>query len=160
MYPLMSHTAKSSTNIGGAEMLTMESRLSTMWVFVMLNMLYADIFTFITPGFLKEIMTGFAGKIQLTQEFLLAASIVTELPIAMVLLSRVLKYRANRWANIIASVVTIVYVIGGGSTTMHYIFFASMEVLCLLLILWFAWKWAKPIEFQSSGQINGGANHP
>ena len=109
----------------------------------MFNMLYADILSFMTPGFLEELMTGYAGDIQITQGFLLFAAIMIEIPIAMIILSRVLKYRANRWANIIAGAVTIAFVIGGGSTYLHYLFFATIEVVCMLLIVWYAWKWPK-----------------
>ena len=87
-------------------------------------------------------MTG-PGEIQITQGFLLVAAIFLEIPIAMILLSRVLKHRANYWANIIASVITILFVVGGGSTTLSYIFFATIEVVCMLLIVWYAWKWPK-----------------
>jgi hypothetical protein len=66
-----------------------------------------------------------------------------EIPIAMIFLSRVLKYRANRWANIIASVITILFVIGGGSAYLHYYFFAAIEVLSMLLIIRYAWKWTE-----------------
>ena len=64
--------------------------------------------------------------------------------IAMIFLSRVLKYRANRWANIIAGIITIVWVVGGGSTWPHYLFMGTIEVVCSLLIIWYAWKWPKP----------------
>jgi Sec-independent protein secretion pathway component TatC len=92
------------------------------------------------PGALKDIMTGAVG-LEITQELLLVFSILLEIPIAMIFLSRVLKYRANRWANIVASMITILFVIGGGSTYLSYIFFATMEVVCMLLIIWYAWKW-------------------
>ena len=121
----------------------MKVKLSTLWVFVMFNMLAADILSFMNPGFLKELMTGYAGEIQITQGFLLIAAIFLEIPIAMIFLSRVLKYRANRWANIVAGVITILFVIGGGSTYLSYIFFATVEVVCMLLIVWYAWKWPK-----------------
>jgi hypothetical protein len=62
----------------------------------------------------------------------------------VIVLSRVLKYRANRWANIVAGVVTIAGVVGGGATTPHAVFFAVMEVACALLIVWSAWKWRDP----------------
>ncbi len=133
-----------NTNKNTTEMEGMKARLSTLWIFVMFNMLFADVFSFMNPGFLKELMTGYAGQVQITQAFLLVAAIVTEIPIAMVLLSRVLRYRANRFANIVAGAVTIVYVIGGGSTTLHYIFFATIEVLSMSLIIWDAWKWQNP----------------
>ncbi len=120
------------------------ARLSTLWIFVMLNMIFADIFSFMHPGVLKQLMSGYAEQIQLTPEFLLAAAILVEIPIAMVLLSRVLQQRPNRIANIVASVITIVYVIGGGSVTPTYIFFATIEVASMLFIIWYAWRWRNP----------------
>ncbi len=122
----------------------MKARLSTLWIFIMFNMVFADIFSFMYPGALKQIMAGNAEGTQITPEFLLIAAMVTEISIAMVFLSRLLKYRVNRWANIIGGVITILWVIGGGSTTLHYIFFASIEVVCSLVIIWLAWTWRNP----------------
>ena len=87
-------------------------------------------------------ITGDVG-FKITSEIMLLFSIIQEIPIAMIVLSRILKYRANRWANIIAGVITIVYVIGGGEPILSYYFFATMEVLCALLIIWYAWRWHK-----------------
>ena len=118
--------------------------LSTLWVVVMFNMLFADILSFITPGVLEEMMTGYAGEIEVTQGLLLIFALLLEIPIIMILLSRILNYQANRWANMIASVITILFVVGGGSAYLHYFFFASVEVVCMLLIIWYAWTWPKP----------------
>ncbi|MBI5971535.1 MAG: hypothetical protein HY884_10330 [Deltaproteobacteria bacterium] len=131
-------------NKKSAEIEDMKIRLSTLWIVVMFNMVFADILTFITPGVLKEMMTGYAGEIQITKGILLVFAVLLEIPIAMIFLSRVLKYRANRWANIIAGVITIAFIIGGGSTTPHYIFLAAIEVVCISLIVWRAWKWKNP----------------
>jgi uncharacterized protein DUF6326 len=117
-------------------------KLSTLWILVMFNMVFADIVGFMNPGALQNIMTGAVG-IEITQELLLVFSILLEIPIAMILLSRILKPRANRWANIVASVVTILFIIGGGSTYLSYQFFATVEVACMLLIVWYAWNWPK-----------------
>ena len=122
----------------------MPARLSTMWVFVMLNMIFADILSFLDPSFLAEVGTGSVGGVQISEGFLLIVAVVTEVAIAMVVLSRVLRYRANRWANVIAAGVTIAYVIVGGSLAPHYLFFATMEVACCGLIAWFAWRWPDP----------------
>lgn len=131
------NTSKTTTG-----MEDMKVKLSTLWVFVMFNMVFADIVGFMNPGSLEKIMTGAMG-FEITQELLLVFSILLEIPIAMIFLSRVLKYRANRWANIAAGVITILFVIGGGSTYLSYIFFATVEVVCMLLIVWYAWKWPK-----------------
>jgi hypothetical protein len=119
----------------------MPARLSTMWVFVMLNMIFADILSFLDPSFLRDVSTGSVGGVEISQGFLFAVAVVTEVAIAMVVLSRVLRYRLNRWANMIAASVTIAYVILGGSAAPHYLFFATMEVVCCGLIAWFAWRW-------------------
>ena len=130
------NTSKESTGIPD-----MKVRLSTLWIFVMFNMLAADILGFMMPEFLDVLKTGQAGGIRITPGFLLVAAIMMEIPIAMIVLSRVLTYRVNRLANIIAGVVTILFVTVGGSTNPHYIFLASMEVIIMLLIIWYAWKW-------------------
>jgi Sec-independent protein secretion pathway component TatC len=105
-------------------------------------MIFADIVGFMNPGALEDIMKGEVG-IKITQELLLLFSIMLEIPIAMIFLSRILKYRANRWANIIAAIITILFVIGGGDAYLSYIFFASVEVVCMSFIIWCAWKWPK-----------------
>ncbi|HSR33282.1 MAG TPA: DUF6326 family protein [Anaerolineae bacterium] len=114
-------------------------RLSTLWIVVMFNMAFADILSF-----MMELSTGHTPEVQVPQGVMLVFAILLEIPIAMILLSRVLKYRANRWANIIAALLTIAFVIAGGSTYLHYIFFATVEVVCMALIIWYAWKWPNP----------------
>ena len=133
-----------NTNSRTTQIEEMKAKLSTLWIFIMFNMAFADIFSFMYPGFLQQIMTGNADGTQITPGFLLIAAIVTEIPIAMVFLSRLLKHGANRWVNIIGGIITILWVIGGGSTTLHYIFFASIEVVCSLVIIWLAWMWRNP----------------
>jgi len=96
------------------------------------------------PVYLKRLMTGVAGGIQITQGFLLGAAILVEIPIAMVLLSRILKYRASRWANIIAgTIMTAVQILTlfVGTPTIYYVFFSAIEITCTALIVWYAWRW-------------------
>jgi hypothetical protein len=112
-----------------------------MWVFVMLNVVVADIFSFMIAENLEQIMAGQAGEIVITPGFLLLAAILTQVPIAMVVLSQLLPPRATRWANVSAAIFTIVYVTGLGSMTPHYLFMAGLEVLACLYIVWFAWRW-------------------
>lgn len=126
-----------NTNKKANEM-DMKEKLSTLWIVVMFIMVFADILTFIRPGTFEEI-----GEQNITDVMLVGFAVVLMIPIAMIFLSRVLKYSANRWANIIAAVITIVWVVGGGTTYPHYIFFATIEVVVMLLIIWYAWKWPK-----------------
>lgn len=114
-------------------------KISILWIVVMINMIFADILSFMLPGFLNDIMIG-NSPFKITQEIMLVFALILEIPISMIFLSRVLKSRSNRWANIIASAITIIFIIGGGSLTLHYIFFGIVEVVILLIIIKYAWK--------------------
>ncbi|MEW5814492.1 MAG: DUF6326 family protein [Spirochaetota bacterium] len=132
----------------------MRVKFSTLWIFAMFNYLYADVMTLMDPVFKKQITTGTAGSIQMTQGFLLGAAILMETAIAMILLSRVLKYRVNRWANIIAGVIHTAAVslsMFVGTPTLYYVFFAAIEIACTLLIVWYAWKWKPEAALAISG---------
>jgi hypothetical protein len=70
-----------------------------------------------------------------------------EIPFLMIVLSWVLKYRANRWANIIAGTLFVVTQIGSlfaGAASPMYIFYTTIEIAGLSLIVWNAWKWTNP----------------
>ena len=114
------------------------TKLSTLWVVVMFNMVFADILTFIKPGALQELWAGQAG-VHITPGLLLVFAVLLEISIAMIWLSRILKPEANRWANTAAAVITTLFVVGGGSIDLHYVFFASVEVACMALIVRFVW---------------------
>jgi len=121
--------------------------LSTLWIFAMFNYIYADILTFFEPGMLEQIMTGSVEGLQFTQGFLLGVAVLMETAIAMVLLSRVLKYRANRWANIIAGTIHTAAVFLSmfvGTPALFYVFFGTIEIGCTLFIVWYAWTWTNP----------------
>jgi hypothetical protein len=125
--------------------------LSTLWIFAMFNYLYCDIMTVMDPVQLKQLLTGTVG-ITMNEKFLLGAAILMEIPIAMIFLSRILNYKSNRLANIIAGVImTVVQImslfVGTGSPTLYYLFFSVIEITCTLFIVWYAWKWVKPENY-------------
>lgn len=115
--------------------------LSTLWIVVMINMLKADILSLFIPGATEEVARTAASTGTSIPQLMLVAAIIGNLAIAMIILSRVLKYNLNRWANILVAVVIIAYIWGGGVSYPHYIFIAAVETIYLLLIVWFAWKW-------------------
>ncbi len=129
----------------GEKTIKREANLSTLWIFVTLNYLYCDVVAFFDAGMLRQIMTGSVGGIQFTQSFLLGSSILMEIPIAMVLLSRILKQRINRRVNISAgAIMTLVQfssLFVGSAPTAYYIFFSVIEIACTSFVVWYAWKW-------------------
>ena len=124
--------------------LDMKAKLSTLWIFVLLNMTFRDIHEFLKPGFIQEVMTGTLNGTQLTEGLFLLGGFMVEVPIAMVLLSRFLNYGLNRWANIIAGATTIAFIIANGATDMDDTFFVIIELAALSFLIWQAWKWSGP----------------
>jgi len=124
--------------------------LSTVWIFATVNYIFCDVITLMNPEDLKNILSGTVGAIKMNQEFLLGAAIMMEIPFVMILLSRVLKYKINRWANIIgAFIMTTVQASSffiGTDSTLHYKFFSIVEIGCTLFVLWYAWTWTMPNE--------------
>ena len=118
--------------------------LSTIWIFATLNYLYCDVVSLMDSNLLKQYLTGTVNGMVFNQGTLLAAAILVEIPIVMVLLSRVLKYKANRWVNIIAGVImTLVQAatLLVGTPAMYYLFCSVLEIASTVLVVWFAWNW-------------------
>jgi hypothetical protein len=135
-----------NTNKKAAETKDRKAILSTLWIFVMFNYLYADLAMMIfNPGAYQAIAA------RMSQWVVLGAAALMEILIAMILLSRILKYRANRWANIFAGIVGTVFVAVTLSprAPAFYIFLSAIEIACTLFIVWYAWTWPNP-EAQNS----------
>jgi len=125
---------KTSTRDGGQVL------LSTLWLFAMLTYTYGDVVTLMDP--VKH------GSMQLTEGFLLGGSIFMMIPISMVLLSRLLPYRANRWANLIAGTIMtamLTLTLFVAVPTLYYAFFSAIEIACTAFIVGYAWKWRNPV---------------
>lgn len=125
-----------NNNQNTSEMPDMKVRISALWLFAMLTYTYGDVVTLMDP--VKH------GSVQLTEAFLLGGSIYMMIPIIMVLLSRILKYRASRWASIIAGTVmtvTLPVTLFVAVPTSYYVFFTVIEVISTALIVWTASKW-------------------
>jgi len=124
-----------------------KERLSVLWIFALLNYLYADVIALFA-------IAGSRNSFEPLPPFaLMGSAILMEIPIAMILASRLLPFRANRLANIIAGgIVTLVngfltYVpplLGWGRPPAfpEYLFFATIETVCTSIIVWQAWTWS------------------
>lgn len=124
-----------------------KERLSVLWTFALLNYLYADVLALFA-------IAGSRNSFDpLPQWALMGSAILMEIPIAMILACRLLPFRANRWANIIAgALLTLVNgfltfvapLIGMGRPPAYaeYLFFATIETVCTLVIIWQAWNWS------------------
>jgi hypothetical protein len=124
-------------------------RLSVLWLFATLNYIYADVF------FCIDVLgsgKGGPGVLHFSQGAWLGIAILMEIPLAMILLSRILEPITNRWANIVAGILEtaavlltsfILPILHLMETSSYYLFFGAIEVACTLLIVRNAWRWPK-----------------
>jgi hypothetical protein len=115
-------------------------KLSLLWIFVVLNLAYADVLSLMDP---TSPIRGVMAGAPLPAGGLILGAILMETSIAMVILSWVLKYKVNRWVTTVIGALNILAVVRGGHG-LYYAFFATVEVACMLLIIWFAWRWHNP----------------
>ena len=80
----------------------------------MLSIKSADIIGFIEPGTLERITSGDVG-FELTPVVIQAFSLLQVIPIFMILVARLFRLGVSRCLNIVASVLTLLYVLGGGN---------------------------------------------
>jgi hypothetical protein len=124
-----------------------KERLSLLWIFALLNYLYADVIALFA---IAGSPNSFGA---LSPWALMGSAVLMEIPIAMILACRLLPFRANRLANIIAGgLVTLVNgfltfvppLAGWGRPPAfpEYLFFATIETVCTSVIFWQAWTWS------------------
>jgi len=124
-------------------------RLSVLWLFATLNYIYADVF------FCIDVLgsgKGGPAVLHFSPGAWLGIAILMEIPMAMILLSRILKPRVNRCANIVAGIIETAAVLLTSfilpafhltGTSSYYMFFGAVEVACTSMIVWYAWRWSK-----------------
>ncbi len=130
------------TNRVNPETANRRAILSTLWIFVLFNYLYADLAMMIfSPAAYVRAAAGMGPG------FILLLAVLMEVPIAMTLLSQVLPYAVNRWANILAGAEGTAWVgltLSGGAPPPFYIFIAIIEMAATAFIAWYAWTWPAP----------------
>lgn len=126
---------------------------STLWIFVTLNYLYCDVMGLMDSNLLKQYLSGSVEGLAINERFLLYAALLMEVPLIMVLLSKILKKKANVWANIIAGTIKTVAMITTlliGTSASYYLFFAAIEIATTTFIVGYAIYWSRTNETLSS----------
>ena len=120
-------------------------KLAALWASFMFLYIYVDYFGLYMPDHIKNILAGKMWVIDITPVILLAALASVTIPALMIFLSIALSAKVNRWTNIIVAAVYIPYTLFNlaGEAWIHMVFGAVVEVVLLLLIILYAWKWPK-----------------
>lgn len=107
--------------------------------------IYADYFGLYQPGQLSSMLSGKMAPFgPVTQGVLLLTSAMLAIPSVMIFLSVALPAIATRWLNIIFGLLYIVIealtMVGSWN---YYLFYSVVEIILMVLIVWYAWRWPK-----------------
>lgn len=125
--------------------LNVKLKLAALWASFMFLYIYVDYFHLYMPGSVEDILAGKMYVFDITQVALLIGLVSVTIPALMIFLSVALSAKVNRWVNIIIAAVYIPYTLFNlvGEAWIHMVFGAVVEVVLLLLVIWYAWKWPK-----------------
>jgi hypothetical protein len=118
--------------------------VSLLWLFTLLNFIYCDVIGLHDPVELNSLIGGHAGQLEITAPFLLASSILMEIPISMVLVARVASRQVARITSIAAASFMVLVQSASlfvGTPAPSYVFFSIIEIASLVLIGVIAIRW-------------------
>ena len=138
-------TAEDKNRVLADEPINVKLKLAALWTSFMFLYVYVDVFGFYTPGIIEGILVGEVFTFQITPTFILVALVSVTIPGLMIFLSLALPARVNRWTNIVVAIVYIPFTLFNlaGESWPHMYFGATVEVVLLALVLWYAWKWPR-----------------
>lgn len=123
--------------------------LSLLWIFLTVNFIFCDVFTLMHSEDLKSLLNGKVGDIEVSQEFLLIFAVIMEIPMLMILLTKLLTQKINRVLNILFATFLLfvqAWSLSAGDNTLHYIFFSCIEIATLIYIMGVAITWKNNMD--------------
>ncbi len=123
-------------------------KLAAFWTCFMFLYIYVDYFHLYMPNSLKEIQAGKMYVFDITQTALLIGLISVSIPAIMIFLSVILPAKISRMTNIIVATIYIPYTLFNlvGEAWIHMMYGAAIEVIILLLVINYAWKWPRNVS--------------
>jgi hypothetical protein len=122
--------------------------LAVLWVAGMLSSLNGDTYRLNDPA-LKSSLAN-TGSFVITPELLSVAALILVGSIFMSVLTLTLKSPVSRWAN---RIIGIFYAMSGLTNWVgafvtrrpgYEIVWATAQLVCAILVVWYAWKWTNP----------------
>lgn len=125
--------------------ISIKLKLAMLWTSLMFLIIYLDYFHLYMPGKIEDILKGRVFVFDITQGFLLVALALVATPALMIFLSVALPAKVNRWANIIIAAINIPLILFNlaGEAWGHMVAGALIQVVLLILIVQYAWKWPR-----------------
>ena len=131
-------------------------KLSALWLFVLLNIIFRDIHQMALASHIEMLMTGYYNGTRITEELMLLGGFLVQVPIAMVLFSLLLPHRIGRPVTIIAAILTTGTLLSSAPTDMDDTFHLIVELIAIVGIVLTAWSWREqaPVATASHNAVS------
>jgi Family of unknown function (DUF6326) len=119
--------------------------IAFLWTAMLFIFAYVDIFGFFRADVLQNALSGKVFIFEANQIFFLLTTFYVVIPSLMVFLTLVLKANIAKITNIIFPLLYIVTIVGAmvGETWWYFILGSVLEIILLIVIIMYAWKWPR-----------------
>lgn len=113
--------------------------LSSLWIFFFINHFFMGLHEFANPAFIEQLLGGgFAAS----DSLLLMVAVMIEIPISMIVLSRVLPNKINWLVNILVAIFTIgSEIMNNTNPDLDNMFFLLAELIGFVAIIAISLSW-------------------
>ena len=116
-------------------------KLFSLWLFVMLNIVFRDIHQLTMKSHLEMLLTGFYNGVEITDEIMLFGAFLVNIAISMLLVTIILERKINRLLNIIAAIVFSSSFFLSPPTDMDDLFHFTVQMIAIVAIILTSFKW-------------------
>ncbi len=122
--------------------------IASLWISMLFVFAYVDIFAFFRADVLQNALAGKVFIFEANQLFFLFTTIYILIPSLMVFLTLVLKPKIAQIANLVLPVLYTITIAGSmvGETWFYFLLGSVVEIVLLLTIMNYAWKWPKQVS--------------
>lgn len=117
--------------------------LSALWVAAMFLYQQGDVQRLYSGDFVPGETD--LGKMMSPGTLWMISALTMTIPVVMIILSLILKYPVNRWANIIVAILFFVYTLVGlrNYPSAYDRFLLAVSLVANVLTVWYAWNWVQ-----------------
>lgn len=117
------------------------TKLSWLWLFAILNMVFRDLHELTMASTIEEILTGHLNGAPMSEGLLVIGAFLIELVLLGFLFSSLLRPSTARWVNLLLAPVAILGTLAARPSDPDDYIFALIEIITFCVIWWTARGW-------------------
>jgi hypothetical protein len=116
-------------------------KISVLWLFILFNIIFRDIHQMTLKTHLEMLLTGYFNGMKITDTIMLFGAFVVNIPISMLLVSILGRYKISRTLNVVSASLMPFILLTSPPTDLDDIFHLIVEITAIITIIVTAFKW-------------------